>query len=249
MVNHSSDIGIVRVGFHWGSWLLLIPNIGWSQLWCYITRSWLLYLMIKLIGRNIRGIWRLAPNHSSVADMMFFRSLKPYTYFKVETMKKHNSTTFRWTRHSLANVISMVMTHRTLLLGQSCPAIQLVYHSAVFLGLRGKFSHNWDQQSSPEYGSWIRMKPALTCCNSLWMYYSSPHMSQGWKICHLSVFTPIHCALDIVVFFILNMFLSTLNQQMQCTQMVIYQDISSSGAGCLSHSAVADIWSYAWSLW
>jgi hypothetical protein len=30
-----------------------------------------------------------------VADMMFFRSLKPYTYFKVETMKKHNSTTFR----------------------------------------------------------------------------------------------------------------------------------------------------------
>lgn len=176
--------------------------------------------------------------------MMFTRSLKPYTHFKVERMKKHTLTTFRWTRHSLAYVMSLVMTYWALQVGQSCPVIQSFHYCAAFLGLWENFRHNWDQQSSPEWGSWICMKPTLTCCNTLWMYHLSPDLSQGWKIHQLSVFTSIHWARDIVVFFIHIMFLSTLNQLMQCAQIVIYQDILCLGASCSSHSAFADIWSY-----
>jgi len=104
----------------------------------------------------------------------------------------------------------------------------------------------WDLQSSPEWGSWICIKPTLTSCISLWMYHSSPGTPQDRQISHQCACTPVHSALYIVVCFILIIFSSTLNQWTQCTQ--IYQDTSPLGAGGSSRFASADIWIYAWSV-
>jgi len=98
--------------------------------------------------------------------------------------------------------------------------------------------------SSPEWGSWICMKPS---CDSLWIDHSSPGTPRERQICHWSACVPVCSALYILVCFILIMFSFTLNQWTQCTQIVIYQDTSHSGAGGSSRSASADISTYAWS--
>jgi len=99
--------------------------------------------------------------------------------------------------------------------------------------------------SSPEWGSWICMKPS---CDTLWMYQSSPGTPQERHICHRSACIPVCSALYIVVSFILIMFSLTLNQWTQCAEIVIYRDTSHLGAGGSSSSASADISICAWSV-
>ena len=63
------------------------------------------------------------------------------------------------------------------------------FAAAGFPGIWLKFIHNWDLQSSPEWASWIYMKPTLTSCESLWIYHSSPGMPQEQQISHQSTST------------------------------------------------------------
>jgi len=116
----------------------------------------------------------------------------------------------------------------------------------VFPGLWFKSWHNWDLQSCREWGSWICMKPTFSSCNSLWMNHSSPGTPRERWICHRSTCIPACSVLNISVSFILIMFSLTLNQWMQCTQIVIYQNTSRLGAGGSSCSASATISIYAW---
>jgi len=104
-----------------------------------------------------------------------------------------------------------------------------------------KFRHNWDLQSSPEWGSWLCMKPTLTSCDSLWMDHSGPSMPQKRQICHWSACIPVWNAHYIFVCFILSMFRFTLNQWILWTQIVISQDTSHLGADGTSCSASDEI--------
>jgi len=81
----------------------------------------------------------------------------------------------------------------------------------VFPGLWLKFRHNWDLQSSPEWCSWICMKPMLTICDSLWTSHFSPGMPQEQQLCHQCVCTAVHSALSISIYIILFICSSTLD--------------------------------------
>ena len=115
------------------------------------------------------------------------------------------------------------------------------FRSQAFPGLWLKFWHNWDLPSSPEWGSWICVKPTLTSCDSLWMYHSSLGMPQERQIRHWSACIPVCNAHHILVCFFLIMFYSTLNQWTAWTQIVIYRHTSCLGAGSSSRSASANV--------
>jgi len=76
----------------------------------------------------------------------------------------------------------------------------------VFPGLWSKSRHNLDLPSSPEWASWIFIKPALKRFESLWMSYSSLGTLQKRQIIHLSACTLFCHELHILVCMILIMF-------------------------------------------
>jgi len=90
--------------------------------------------------------------------------------------------------------------------------LQLCYR--VFPDLWLKFRHNWDLQSSPEWGCWICMKANF---DKLWLI-----MDVSFQLRHASRATnkppkcmyPVYSALYILVCFILIMFSLTLDQWM-----------------------------------
>jgi len=85
------------------------------------------------------------------------------------------------------------------------------------------------------------MKSTFTSCNSVWMDLSNPDMLQVQQIRHQSAYTTVHNILNILRYFILVMFSSTFNQQTPCSQIVINEYTSPSGACSSSGSDSASI--------
>jgi len=115
----------------------------------------------------------------------------------------------------------------------------------VFPGLWLKFGHNWDLQSSQEWGSWICMKAKFDKLQLFMDGSFQPRHTSTATNMPLKHMYPVCSGLYIFVCFILIMFSLTLTEWTQCTQIVINQDTSHFGAGSSSRSASTNIWIYA----
>jgi len=122
--------------------------------------------------------------------------------------------------------------------------VSFTFHCPVIPGLWSRLRDKGDVYSCREWGSSICMNPTLISCDSLWMYHSSPGMSQEWQIGPHSTCIPVCSAVYIFVCFALMMYSSSLNEWTQCTQSVINQDTSPVGAGGSCRSASSTILIY-----
>jgi len=117
----------------------------------------LTYLMIIGISQILRLILQIASDNWSVSNLRRAGSLKPHTHFEWKSMKKHDSTTFRYPRVCSAYVMSIIMIDCTLHICQSHMAIsQSRQYSVLMSEYKAWLANLW--QSHTLYWDMIKIQ-------------------------------------------------------------------------------------------